>query len=161
MGLQSLLTEELLDTPEAVEKLAQDISAVFAREWLRHSKAYNLTPKSKRWWNDECQTAYDEYQWDNSPETRSAFRKATKAAKREFFDDRIKDISETNMRPWDLMDWVKERKNPPCEAIQYNGQPCHELSKLWEALHGIYNAANDREVDPSFLDELPNEPVRE
>ena len=53
---------------------------------------------------------------------------------------RIKDISETDKRPWDLMDWVKERKNPPCEAIQYNGQPCHNLDQLWGALHGTYNA---------------------
>ena len=59
------------------------------------------------------------------------------------------------------MDWVKEHKNPPCEAIQHNGQPCHNLDQLWGALHSTYNAANDRPVDLSLLDELPDEPVRE
>ena len=32
---------------------------------------------------------------------------------------------------------------------------------MWAALHGTYNSANDCEVDPCFLDELPDEPVRE
>jgi hypothetical protein len=59
------------------------------------------------------------------------------------------------------MAWVKERKNPPCEAIQFNGQPCHELGDLWDALHNTYNSASDREVDFTMLDELLEEPARE
>ncbi|KAJ2927540.1 hypothetical protein H1R20_g9555, partial [Candolleomyces eurysporus] len=56
------------------------------------------------------------------------------------------------------MEWVKERKNPPCEAIQFEGQPCHNLGNLWNALHSTYNAASDRPVDVSILEELPEEP---
>ncbi|KAF6742069.1 hypothetical protein DFP72DRAFT_831616, partial [Ephemerocybe angulata] len=86
---------------------------------------------------------------------------ATKAAKRKFFDARIKEVAETNKHPWDLMAWVKERKNPPCKAIQFNGQPCHELSDLWDALHNTYNATSDRVVDVSILNKLPQEPVHD
>ncbi|RXW11212.1 hypothetical protein EST38_g14643 [Candolleomyces aberdarensis] len=95
-----------------------------------------------------------------SVENHKVFRSAVKAAKREFFDDRIEEIATTNKRPWDLMDWVKERKNPPCEAIQFNGEPCHELDDLWDALHNTYNATSDGPVDTAILNELPTEPER-
>ncbi len=57
--------------------------------------------------------------------------------------------------------WVKQRKNPPCEAIQKDGEPCHDLEQLWDALHSTYNAASGRQCDVSMLDDLPDEPVRE
>ena len=57
--------------------------------------------------------------------------------------------------------WIKERKNPPSEAIQFNGEPCHELGQLWGALHGTYNAANDRPIDTSVLELLEDLDVQE
>ena len=53
------------------------------------------------------------------------------------------------------MEWVKQCKLPACEAIQYNGQPRHQMSKLWDALHNTYNSASGQEVDLSVLDPLP------
>jgi hypothetical protein len=58
------------------------------------------------------------------------------------------------------MEWVKERKNPPCEAIQFNGQPSHDMDALWDALHNTYNSGADRPVDLSILNELHQEPER-
>ncbi|RXW16698.1 hypothetical protein EST38_g9152 [Candolleomyces aberdarensis] len=55
-----------------------------------------------------------------SVENHKVFRAAVKAAKRKFFNEHIEEIATTNKRPWDLMDWVKECKNPPCKAIQFN-----------------------------------------
>jgi len=52
------------------------------------------------------------------------------------------------------MEWVKGRKLPLCEVIQYNGQPCHTMPELWDALHNTYNSAADRPCDLSVLDEL-------
>jgi len=54
------------------------------------------------------------------------------------------------------MEWVKGWKHPPREAIQYNGQPCHTMPELWDALHNTYNSAEDRPCDLSVLDELPD-----
>jgi len=59
------------------------------------------------------------------------------------------------------MEWVKGRKLPPCKAIQYNGQPCHTMPELWDALHNTYNSAADRPCDLSVLDKLPDLPARE
>jgi len=70
-------------------------------------------------------------------------------------DLRIDEIAGSNKRPWDLMEWVKQRKLPACEAIQYNRQPCHEMDDLWNTLHDTYNSASGREVDLSVLDPLP------
>ena len=53
------------------------------------------------------------------------------------------------------MEWVKQRKLPACKAIQYNGQPCHQMSELWDALYNTYNLASGRGVDLSVLDLLP------
>ena len=146
---------------QQIDSLSSAIVDVFNRAWLAHSEEYIVTPHSKKWWDEECQKAYNEYQGDNSPETRRAFRSVVRKTKREFFDERIKDISETHGRPWDLMSWIKERKNPPSEAIQFNGEPCHELGQLWGALHGTYNAANDRPIDASVLEPLEDLDVRE
>jgi len=92
---------------------------------------------------------------EKSHESWLLFRRAVKAAKCKFFDLRIDEIAGSNKRPWDLMEWVKQRKLPACEAIQYNRQPCHQMSELWDALHNTYNSASGREVDLSVLDPLP------
>jgi hypothetical protein len=78
-----------------------------------------------------------------------------------FFNARIEEISETNMRPWDLMEWVKQCKLPVCKAIQFQGQPCHTLESLWDTLHGTYNAASGWQVDLTVLDDLDPLPERD
>jgi hypothetical protein len=78
-----------------------------------------------------------------------------------FFDAHIKEISKTNMYPWDLMEWVKQRKLPACKAIQFQGQPCHTLESLWDALHGTYNAASGWQVDLTALNDLDPLPERD
>jgi hypothetical protein len=159
--LPSLLETHQPDTPEGVEALSEAVMGVFSSAWNIYAEEYIVGPRSKKWWSEDCTKARDNWWEEDSAETRAEYCRTLKETKRKFFDDRIKDIAETKKRPWDLMDWVKERKNPPCEAIQFNGQPCHELPQLWDALHGTYNAANDRPVDTSILDDLPDEPVRE
>ncbi|PPQ94558.1 hypothetical protein CVT25_012311, partial [Psilocybe cyanescens] len=101
--------------------------------------------------------AYREY---GLPEDWKLYRKAVKNAKRVFFDSRITEISITNKRTWDLMSWVQQRKLPPCEAIQYQGQSCHALPQLWDALHNTYNSASDRAFDIDVLNSIPDMPVR-
>ena len=52
------------------------------------------------------------------------------------------------------MSWVKQRKLPAIEAIWYQGLPCNSLSDLWHALHLSYNAAANRLVQLSILDDV-------
>ncbi|PPQ94762.1 LOW QUALITY PROTEIN: hypothetical protein CVT25_007502, partial [Psilocybe cyanescens] len=83
-----------------------------------------------------------------------------KNAKWVFFDSKMTEISITNKHTWDLMSWVQQCKLPPCEAIHYQGQPCHTLPQLWDALHNTYNSASDRAFDIGILNSIPDMPVQ-
>ena len=52
------------------------------------------------------------------------------------------------------MSWVKQRKLPAVEAIRYQGLLCNSLPNLWHALHLSYNAAANRSVQLSILDDV-------
>ncbi|CAA7263690.1 unnamed protein product [Cyclocybe aegerita] len=134
-------------TKEGVEALANAIATAFSDAWLAHSTESKPTKRSK-----SLSRSLADY---------NKFKKACKDAKRDFFDEHIAEIATSRKRPWDLMEWVKQRKLPPCEAIRNGDQPCHDMDDLWDALHGTYNSASGREYDASVLDELPDEPVRE
>jgi len=149
------------NTPEQIEALSQLIANVFSSAWDANAKEATITSRSKPWWDEECAKTLSSYRNTKHISDWKSFRKAVKLAKRKFFDDKIEEIAVTNGRPWDLTEWVKQRKLPPCEAIQYDGKPCHELPSLWEALHGTYNAASGRECDASILGVLDPLPERE
>ena len=55
------------------------------------------------------------------------------------------------------MNWVKQQKLSAVEAIHFQGQPCNDLPDLWRVLHQSYNAATDRSVDLSILDEVTSQ----
>jgi hypothetical protein len=148
-------------SPGEVKFLASVIADAFSSAWLKNSSEYTISAQSKVYWNGKCLQALAAYRLDSSVTNYKVFRSVVKAAKRKFFNDCITEVSKSNKRPWDLMEWVKERKNPPCEAIQFNGQPCHDMDALWDALHNTYNSMANRPVDLSILNELHQEPERE
>ncbi|CAA7267343.1 unnamed protein product [Cyclocybe aegerita] len=150
-----------LATKEGIEALADAIATAFSDAWLAHLTESKPTKRSKSWWTDECSETFGVYQLSRSLADYNKFKKACKDAKRNFFDERSAEIATSRKRPWDLMEWVKQRKLPPCEAIRDGNQPCHNMDDLWDTLHSMYNLASGREYDASVLDELPDEPVRE
>ncbi|CAA7264620.1 unnamed protein product [Cyclocybe aegerita] len=109
---------------------------------------------------DKCLETFGVYQLSRSLADYNKFKKVCKDAKRDFFDERIAEITTSCKRLWDLMEWVKQRKLPPCEAIRNGDRPCHDMDDLWDALHSTYNSASGHEYDASVLDELPDELVR-
>ncbi|CAA7264644.1 unnamed protein product [Cyclocybe aegerita] len=133
----------------------------FGDTWLAHSTESKPTKHSKSWWTDKCLVTFGVYQLSSSLADYNEFKKAYKDAKRDFFDEHIPEITTSGKHPWDLMEWVKQSKLPPCEAIRNGNQPCHDMDDLWDALHGTYNLASGHEYDASVLDELPDEPVCE
>ncbi|KAJ2935302.1 hypothetical protein H1R20_g1791, partial [Candolleomyces eurysporus] len=143
---------------EFVADIVLDIADAFSDAWKKHSTEYTIGPNLREYWSEECTRVLEEYRCEMSTENHKAFRSAVKATKREPPDKRIEEVAMTNKHPWDLMEWVKECKNPPCEAIQFQGRPCHNLGDLWNALHSTCNMASDRPVDVSILEELPDEP---
>ncbi|CAA7270784.1 unnamed protein product [Cyclocybe aegerita] len=148
-------------TKEGVEALADAIVTVFSDAWLVHSTESKPTKHSKSWWTDECSETFGAYQLSCLLADYNKFQRACKDAKHDFFDEHIAEIATSRKRLWDLMEWVKQCKLPPCEAIRNGNQPCHDMDDLWDALHGTYNSAWGREYNASVLDELPDEPVRE
>ncbi|CAA7264637.1 unnamed protein product [Cyclocybe aegerita] len=131
-------------TKEGIEALADAITTAFSDAWLAHLTESKPTKRSKSWWTDECSETFGVYQLSHSLTDYNKFKKACKDAKCDFFDERIAEIATSHKRPWDLMEWVKQRKLPPCEAIRNGDQPCHDMDDhtLW-------------------AHELPDEPVRE
>src|SRR5205807_2389818 len=105
--------------------------------------------------------AINQYRRTRLADDRKEFKRQVRLAKRKFFDERIDHIANTTQRPWDLMDWTKQRQLPTHEAIKYQGEPCNSLDSLWDALHGTYNSASDRPTDNTILEETPREPLRE
>jgi len=53
------------------------------------------------------------------------------------------------------MNWVKRKTLPTIKSILYKGQPCNTLPNLWHALHSSYNSAENRPINASFLNEIP------
>ena len=78
-------------------------------------------------------------------------RKATKLAKRSFFDDRITHVSDTQQRVWDLMSWTRPRPLPATSTVVHQGRPVSSDDELFDALHDTFHSAVDRPVDPSIL----------
>ncbi|CAA7270780.1 unnamed protein product [Cyclocybe aegerita] len=141
--------------------LADAIVTAFSDAWLAHSTESKPIKRSKSWWTDECSETFRVYQLSCLLTDYNKFKKACKDTKHDFFNEHIAEITTSCKRPWDLMEWVKQHKLPPCEAIHNGNQPCHDMDNLWDVLHGMYNSALGREYDASVLDELPNEPVCE
>jgi hypothetical protein len=102
----------------------QAISKVFDLVWTHHAKAkQQACTRSKSWWDMDCDWAKASAMISDLPADWMAFKKATHKAKHIHFDEHINEIAHTNLRPWDLMDWVGPCKTPPIEAILYQGVP--------------------------------------
>jgi len=59
---------------------------------------------------------------------------------------------------WELMNWIKKRKLPAIEAINYDGHPCLIPNSLWNVLHSTFNNALNRQVDLNILNEVEHKP---
>ncbi|KAF5376109.1 hypothetical protein D9615_007779 [Tricholomella constricta] len=150
-----------IDTRDALEDLIAGLARACNDAWNSNAKTVKVNTRSKAWWNADCATAMRQYRQSRSPADYGALRRATKAAKRQFFDERIETIATKNKRPWDLMNWTKQRNLPTYEAIRYNEAPCNTMDDFWQALHATYNAASDRPVKVEVLEEVEQEPPRE
>ena len=135
--------------------MAQAVADAFSTAWNKHAKCSRIAPQSKPWWDWGCDNAFNNYKADCSAVNWKKFRANTRHAKRVFFDECIKKITESNKHPWDLMNWIQQCKNLLCKAIQYNREPYHDMPQLWDNLHGTYNSASGHDCDTSILDELP------
>jgi len=144
-----------LDSVDDLDLLSKAISRVISNAWDADARNITVTTRSKKWWNNECRDVLATYRCTGAREDWHMFRSTPRSAKRSFFDNRIAEIASTNKHPWDLMSWVKQCKLSAVEVIWYQGLPCNSLLDLWHALHLFYNAAANRSVQLSILDDVP------
>jgi len=129
IGLYALNFSKL-DSVNDLDLLSKAISRIISNAWDANARNITITAHSKEWWNNECRNALATYKCTRAREDWHMFCFTTRSTKRSFFDNRIAEIVSTNKCPWDLMSWVKQRKLPAVEAIQYQGLPCNTLSDL-------------------------------
>jgi len=61
--------------------------------WLKHLKIVNITKHLKSWWNDNWQRHLDLYRNSKQLKDWKTFKKTAKTTKREFFNEKIQEIS--------------------------------------------------------------------
>jgi hypothetical protein len=149
---QHLTALEVPPGPEGVSDLVTRIAKIVESAWLQKATVPKVSRHSKAWWNADCTHAKRIAERVNTKDNWIALHKATKKAKRDFFDNRITEIADKAKRPWDLMNWVKPRKLPPMEELTFEGLRCNTEGEAWNALHSTFNSARDRLYDTTCFD---------
>ena len=117
------MTDFILDIntlKETVNSLAVNVNS----SWHKNFKKVNISRHSKAWWNDNCQRDLDICCYSRSLNNQKKFKEIVKKMKRKFFDKKINKIANKRYGLQELMNWVKKRKLPAIEAIQYNEYLC-------------------------------------
>ena len=138
-----------------IESFSHKIEEIINTAWFSFSKEQHITKHSKEWWNQECSDSLSKYRTSGLFDDWKSFKQCVKKSKSVFFEEKIHEIATTNKRPWDLMNWVKQRNLPAVEAIKFDNTPCTTPELLWTALHQTYNAASNHPVNLSILHKLP------
>ena len=111
------------DSKEATEALAKVITDMLDRVWVKHATKVGKSKGTKPWWNNKCTQAFEAYTRTRDKSEWKEFRRTVRESKHQFFNRRIDEIANSNKRPWDLMEWVKQCKLPPDYPQQ---SPCKE-----------------------------------
>ena len=146
-------TSNIEDTT-CLDHIVNQVGSIIERMWYKNTNKSKFSKHSKQWWTDLCRIALNSYRISKSRENWKIFKSTIKEAKRSFFDNKIQEITNKSRGPWELMNWVKRRKPPATEAIEYNNRPCLTPNSLWDTLHNTFNMALHRQVDTSILNEI-------
>ncbi|KAI0749200.1 Endonuclease/exonuclease/phosphatase, partial [Daedaleopsis nitida] len=87
-----------LSTRDDIQRTCDAILAAVRAAWDAHAVAPRVSSRSKRWWNSECAHALTMFRHHRTAETRRTFKRAVKAAKAEFFEERIAAACEKGKR---------------------------------------------------------------
>jgi len=144
-NLKSIDTSNIEDIT-CLDHIVNQVGCITERMWSKNAKKSKFSKHSKQWWSDSCCLALNSYRVSRSQENWKTFKLSVKEAKQSFFDNKIQEIANKSHGPWELMNWVKKRKLPATEAIEYNNRPCLTPNSLWDALHNMFNIALHRQA---------------
>ena len=122
-NLKSIDTSNIEDTT-CLDHIVNQVGSIIERMWYKNAKKSKFSKHFKQWWTDSCQIALNSYRTSKSRENWKTFKLTIKEAKWSFFNNKIQEIANKSHGPWELMNWVKKRKPPATEAIEYNNHPC-------------------------------------
>ena len=137
-----------------LKEVTQEFTFITEDLWYKYSKYVNITKCSKAWWNKKYNRNLTKYWTFRRKKDWIKYRKMVKTAKQIFFYNRIQEITLTNKKLWDLMNYIKKYKLPATEAIKFNRHSCNKLDDLWQVLYQSYNAAQDRPINLQLLDKI-------
>jgi hypothetical protein len=122
-------------TAEEVDGVVEAISAAFSKAWDSQAKETCRGKHSNGWWTQECSNSIAVYCASRDADDWADYQRVMRAAKRDFFEDRINHVASINQRAWDLMAWMCKRNLLTYEAISYRGRcflTCDHHLPLWE-----------------------------
>ena len=91
-----------------LECITQKFTTIVEDLQNKYSEFVNITKYSKVWQNEEYNRNLATYQISRRRIDQIKYKKSVRITKRVFFDNRIQEITSTNKRPWDLMNWVNK-----------------------------------------------------
>ena len=146
---------------EDINKLKQivnQLGIIIDQAWTKNTKKSKISKHSKQWWSEEYKQSFENYRASRSLENWKKFKKTVKNVKRSYFDDKIQEITNKSRGLWELMNWIKRRKLPAIEAINYDSQLCLTLNSLWNALHKSFNSALNCQVNLNIFNKIEHKP---
>jgi len=103
-----------------LEEVTNFLTSKIEYAWKMNSKQVNIMKHSKRWWNEECRCALNNYRTTRNLENWKMLKSTVKSTKQSFFDTKIQEIANKKQRSWKLMNWVNKHKLPAIKTIKYN-----------------------------------------
>ena len=135
------------------------LSAALAA-WATHSKRPRIDSNPNSWWTEDCQLAKDKFLLHRSRANLTAYNATTKAACQAHFMHKIELMTENNA-PWEGVRWTKPRPPPKYSTILNEGRPIASMPALFDTMHAHFSSAINNAVNDTFLDSIPQQPVRD
>ena len=128
--------------------------------WTTHSKRPRIDSNPNSWWTEDCQLAKDKFLLHRSRANLAAYNTATKAARQAHFMHKIELMTENNA-PWEGVRWTKPQPPPKYSTILDEGRPIASMPALFNTMHAHFSSAINNTVDDTFLDSIPQQPIRD